>query len=109
MRTVQARKVLGEAEDLCLTGLGEDCPFPGTDTVRPGPCVLALMGAREERGGLRRGQKAICFQKEGCLLPAAPLSHPVPLLHWNVSGSTARQRAYWGLSRVYHSQGQAPH
>ena len=48
MRTVQARKVLGEAEDPCLTGLGEDCPFPGTDTVRPGPSVKgrALSGLK---------------------------------------------------------------
>lgn len=79
MRTVQARKVLGEAEDPCLTGLGEDCPFPGTDTVRPGPCVLALMGAREERGGLRRGQKVISVSRRRdacCQLPPFPTLSP---------------------------------
>ena len=79
MRTVQARKVLGEAKDPCLTGLGEDCPFPGTDTVRPGPCVLALMGAREERGGLRRGQKVISVSRRRdacCQLPPFPTLSP---------------------------------
>ena len=79
MRTVQARKVLGETEDPCLTGLGEDCPFPGTDTVRPGPCVLALMGAREERGGLRRGQKVISVSRRRgacCQLPPFPTLSP---------------------------------
>ena len=76
---MQARKVLGEAEDPCLTGLGEDCPFPGTDTVRPGPCVLALMGAREERGGLRRGQKVISVSRRRdacCQLPPFPTLSP---------------------------------
>ena len=79
MRTVQARKVLGETEDPCLTGLGEDCPFPGTDTVRPGPCVLALMGAQEERGGLRRGQKVISVSRRRgacCQLPPFPTLSP---------------------------------
>lgn len=110
---MQARKVCvggWGAEDLRLTGLGEDCPFPGTGTVGPGPYILALMGAqRAERGPEKGPEGDLCFQKEGCLLPTTPLSRPVPLLHWNISGSTARQRAYWGLSRVYHSQGQAPH
>ena len=76
---MQARKVLGETEDPCLTGLGEDCPFPGTDTVRPGPCVLALMGAREERGGLRRGQKVISVSRRRdacCQLPPFPTLSP---------------------------------
>ena len=76
---MQARKVLGETEDPCLTGLGEDCPFPGTDTVRPGPCVLALMGAQEERGGLRRGQKVISVSRRRgacCQLPPFPTLSP---------------------------------
>ena len=76
---MQACKVLGEAEDPCLTGLGEDCPFPGTDTVRPGPCILALMGAREERGGLRRGQKVISVSRRRdacCQLPPFPTLSP---------------------------------
>ena len=76
---MQARKVPGEAENPCLTGLAEDCPFPGTDTVRPGPCVLALMGAREERGGLRRGQKAISVSRRRgacCQLPPFPTLSP---------------------------------
>ena len=69
----------GRAEDLCLTGLGEDCPFPGTDTVGPGPCVLALMGAqRAERGPEKGPEGDLCFQKEGCLLPTAPFPVPSP-------------------------------
>lgn len=56
------------------------------------------MGAREERGPEKGPGRRSLFPEGGVPAANCPLSHPVPLLHWNVSGSTARQRAYWGLS-----------